>query len=107
MASTSTQQDRVLFTASFRHGLGIFRGGERISIIPSCTHWDDDHYRVVERGGEALVQIERREYNGTHSRGTGEWSDHSSLGSVEGLTQSGYDDDYEWNVHVDSGKPLA
>lgn len=79
--------------------MGIFRDGKRVAIVPECTWWDDDRVRVIERDGEAVLQAERRE--------TAEWSDLRSLGPIEGLTRSGYDEDGEHDVHICSDAPLV
>jgi hypothetical protein len=80
-----TASENILAEGHFEMGADILRNGEKIYRVPSCTHWDDDAIRVIERDGEAVVQSERREYSGTRSFGTDEWSDVRSLGPAEGL----------------------
>lgn len=82
---TAEQTERVLAEGQFEMGADILRGGHAIYRVPSCTHWDDDAIRVVDRNGVAVVQSERREYSGCRSWSTGEWIDLRSLGPVEGL----------------------
>ena len=98
---------KVIFAGGFKSGLGIYRAGKCVAIVPESTWWDDDHVRVIERDGEAVLQSERLECTGSRSWGTGEWSDIRSLGAIEGLTRSGYDADGEHNVHICSDEPLV
>jgi hypothetical protein len=75
----------ILAEGRFEIGADILRDGKIVYRVPSCTHWDDDSIRVIDREGEAIAQVERMEYSGTRSFGTGEWADVCSLGPVEGL----------------------
>ena len=77
--------ENIMAEGQFERGADIMRNGKRVYRVPIFTHWDDDHIRVVERNGEAVVQSERREYSGTRSWGTDEWNDILSLGPVEGI----------------------
>lgn len=75
----------ILAEGKFERGADILRNGEAIYRVPACTHWDDDAIRVIARDGEAVVQVERREYSGCRSWGTDEWTDVRTIGPVEGL----------------------
>jgi hypothetical protein len=107
MRTHTQDNENIIFSGGFESGLGIYRGGKRVAIVPECTYWDDDHIRVINRDGEAFMQSERREYSGTRSFGTNEWADIRSLGPVAGLTRSGYDEDGIHNVHLHSNNPLV
>lgn len=100
MNSTKTtntaKNETVLFKASFESGLGIYRNGIRVAIVPECTYWDDDAFRVIDRDGECILQM----------WGTDEWSDVRSIGPVAGLTVSGRDEDGEHDVFICSTEPL-
>ena len=76
---------KILAEGHFDMGADILRSGEKIARVPAFTWWDDDHLRLIDRDGEAVMQAERREYSGCRSWGTDEWSDVRSLGPVEGL----------------------
>lgn len=74
---------KVLACGGFEQGADIIRNGATVYRVPACTHWDDDHVRVIDRNGTAIVQIERREYSGTRSFGTDEWRDIHTIGHVD------------------------
>ena len=107
MKNQTHASENVIFDGGFRSGLGIYRAGKRVGLVPERTCWDDDSIRVISRDGEAVIQSERLEYTGNRSCGTDEWSDVRSLGPIEGLTRSGYDEDGEHNVHICSDEPLV
>jgi hypothetical protein len=79
-----TDTDIVLAEAGFEKGFDLYRDGEHLRRIPSCTYWDDDAYRIVNRGGTIIRQ--RRVFSGTRSLPTDEWEDCGSLGPIAGVS---------------------
>jgi hypothetical protein len=69
------EMERVIFQNRFNVGANILRAGVEIDRIPAKTWWDDDRYIMIDRDGEAVLQIERDE----------EWVDSQSYGPIEGL----------------------
>jgi len=82
----STDTDIVLAEAGFEKGFDLYRDGEHLRRIPSCTYWDDDSYRIVNRGGTIIRQREKRVFSGTRSLPTDEWEDCGSLGPIAGVS---------------------
>lgn len=82
----STDTDIVLAEAGFEKGFDLYRDGDHIRRIPSCTYWDDDAYRIVNRGGMIIRQCEKRLISGTQSWSTDEWEDCGSLGPIAGVS---------------------
>lgn len=76
----------VLAESQFEAGADILKNGEKVYRIPACTNWDDDAERVIDRDGEAVVQLEIREYSGNKSFSTDVWKDVKSLGRTREIS---------------------
>jgi hypothetical protein len=82
MNSTET----IITRNRFDFGFDLYRNGEHFRRVPSCTYYDDDAYRLVNRDGTLILQREERIVRGNRSWSTDEWVDHRDLGSIEGVS---------------------